>query len=130
MSFLKLRPPEICGLDVETRSSGLDDENRQPMLAVIEPLLASVRSLLENGGGTGQHAVCFAAALPHRCWQTSDLAEDLPGIRAWLKAKDPRTGVRDIADLARTAEPAGLELVDQAEMPMQNLSFVWRRKQE
>jgi hypothetical protein len=33
---------------------------------------------------TGQHAVHFAAALPHLVWQTSDLPAQLPGIRQWL----------------------------------------------
>ncbi|AFL75899.1 DUF938 domain-containing protein [Thiocystis violascens] len=61
------------------------DENREPILAVIRPLFASARHLLEIGSGTGQHAVFFAAAMPHLTWQTSDVAEHLPGIRAWLE---------------------------------------------
>jgi cyclopropane fatty-acyl-phospholipid synthase-like methyltransferase len=60
------------------------DENRDPILAVLEPLLADCRHLLEVGSGTGQHAVYFAARLPHLTWQTSDLMENLPGIRLWL----------------------------------------------
>jgi len=40
--------------------------------------------VLEIGSGTGQHAVYFAAALPHLTWQTSDVVENLPGIRMWL----------------------------------------------
>ena len=42
--------------------------------------------VLEIGSGTGQHAVHFAAAMPYLVWQTSDMAENLPGIRAWLAA--------------------------------------------
>lgn len=45
---------------------------------------ADRRQVLEIGSGTGQHAVYFAAALPHLRWQSSDRAENLPGIRAWL----------------------------------------------
>lgn len=40
--------------------------------------------MLEIGSGTGQHAVFFAAALPRLEWQSSERAENLPGIRAWL----------------------------------------------
>jgi cyclopropane fatty-acyl-phospholipid synthase-like methyltransferase len=42
--------------------------------------------VLELGSGTGQHAVHFAAALPHLKWQTSDLPEHHAGIRAWIEA--------------------------------------------
>ena len=35
--------------------------------------------------GPGQHAVHFAAALPHLRWVPSDLSEQLPGIRLWLE---------------------------------------------
>ena len=49
----------------EKRYSSSCDENQEPILAVIRPLFASARYLLEIGSGTGQHAVCFAAAMPH-----------------------------------------------------------------
>ncbi|AGA89427.1 Protein of unknown function (DUF938) [Thioflavicoccus mobilis 8321] len=60
------------------------EENKAPILAAIAPRLNGARRLLEIGSGTGQHAVHFAAALPHLTWQCSDLAEQLPGIRLWL----------------------------------------------
>ena len=41
-------------------------------------------SALEIGSGTGQHAVYFAAALPHLVWQTSELPVHHAGILAWL----------------------------------------------
>ncbi|MBB3061607.1 DUF938 domain-containing protein [Microbulbifer rhizosphaerae] len=61
--------------------------NREPILRELRRLLAHRRSVLEIGSGTGQHAVYFAPRLPHLTWQTSDLAENLPGIRAWLAAQ-------------------------------------------
>ena len=60
------------------------DENQGPIFEVLSPLLATATRLLEIGSGTGQHAVAFAARLPHLVWQTSDLRENLPGVRLWL----------------------------------------------
>lgn len=60
------------------------DQNREPILSVIQPLLADRASLLEIGSGTGQHAVYFAAKMPHLTWHTSDCAEYLAGIQAWM----------------------------------------------
>lgn len=60
------------------------DQNKAPILAVIAPLFQGMSHVLEVGSGTGQHAVHFAAALPHLTWQTSDVPANLPGIRLWL----------------------------------------------
>ena len=60
------------------------EQNRDPILSVIEPLLRDKTSLLEIGSGTGQHAVYFGKTMPHLNWYTSDRAENLPGIRMWL----------------------------------------------
>jgi cyclopropane fatty-acyl-phospholipid synthase-like methyltransferase len=61
------------------------DRNREPILAVLRRHFSDRRRVLEIGSGTGQHAVHFAAALPDLTWQTSDLDENLPGIRLWLE---------------------------------------------
>jgi len=61
------------------------EENKRPILQAIAPLLAEAHSVLEIGSGTGQHAVHFAAAMPRLTWQTSDRAENLPGIRLWIE---------------------------------------------
>jgi hypothetical protein len=60
------------------------DRNRDPILSVLHEHFADRRRVLEIGSGTGQHAVYFAKALSHLTWQTSDVAENIPGIRAWL----------------------------------------------
>lgn len=60
------------------------ERNRDPILAALREPFSTRRTVLEIGSGTGQHAVHFAAALPHLVWQTSDVADNLPGIRAWL----------------------------------------------
>jgi SAM-dependent methyltransferase len=64
--------------------SPASERNREPILAVLRSLFADRRRVLEIGSGTGQHAVYFAAHLPHLQWQTSDLPENHPGIKAWL----------------------------------------------
>jgi hypothetical protein len=68
------------------------DRNRDPILEVLREHFADRRRVLEIGSGTGQHAVCFAGALPHLSWQCSDRAANLPGIRMWLdEARLPNT---------------------------------------
>lgn len=61
------------------------ERNRDPILEVLLEHFADRRRVLEVGSGTGQHAVHFAAALPHLIWQTSDLEGSLPGIGLWLE---------------------------------------------
>ncbi|MCH9711932.1 MAG: DUF938 domain-containing protein [Proteobacteria bacterium] len=60
------------------------DQNKDPILAVIKPLLGKATSVLEIGSGTGQHCVYFAKALPHLVWQASDQAMYLPSVTAWI----------------------------------------------
>ncbi len=60
------------------------ERNRGPLLEVLLDAFAGCRSVLEIGSGTGQHAVHFAAGLPHLVWQTSELPVHHAGIRAWL----------------------------------------------
>jgi cyclopropane fatty-acyl-phospholipid synthase-like methyltransferase len=61
------------------------DNNRQPILSVLETVFTRPGRVLELGSGTGQHAVYFARHLPHLTWQTSDLSENHAGIRQWIE---------------------------------------------
>lgn len=76
------------------------DRNREPILAILRNRFADRRSVLEIGSGTGQHAVYFARALPWLRWQTSEVADKLPGIQLWL----------DEAGLPNTPAPLPLDL--------------------
>ncbi|HZE90621.1 MAG TPA: DUF938 domain-containing protein [Rhizobacter sp.] len=78
------------------------ERNREPILAVLRQRFADRRHVLEIGSGTGQHAVHFAAAMPHVRWQTSDRAIHLPGIQQWL----------DAAALPNTPAPLTLDVND------------------
>lgn len=85
------------------------ERNRDPILEVLRERLADSRRVLEIGSGTGQHAVHFAAAMPWLEWQTSDVTEQLPGIRAWLAdAALPNTPPPIALDL-RGAAPASAD---------------------
>ncbi len=75
-------------------------ENQDPILEILAPVLARASRVLEIGSGTGQHAVHFAAHLPHLTWQASDVAEYLPGIRLW----------RAEAELPNLPEPLELDV--------------------
>lgn len=84
------------------------ERNRDPILAVLRAHFSDRKRVLEIGSGTGQHAVHFAAALPELVWQTSDRAENLPGIRAWLdEARLPDTPAPIELDVAEGNWPQG-----------------------
>jgi tRNA G46 methylase TrmB len=55
------------------------DRNREPILAVLRDCFAGRSRVLEIGSGTGQHAVHFAAALPHLTWQCTERDGTWPG---------------------------------------------------
>ena len=82
------------------------DNNRQPILKIIEVLFANCKEILEIGSGTGQHAVYFAEKLPHLIWHSSDLQENHAGIELWLsEAKLPNTPPPLILDVTRAHWP-------------------------
>lgn len=82
------------------RHSDACERNREPILQLLRRVLADRRAVLEIGSGTGQHAAYFAPALAHLSWQPSDVAENLPSIRAW----------RDEARAPRLLEPIELDV--------------------
>lgn len=61
-------------------------ERNQPyILDVLRRIFTRSGEVLEIGSGTGQHAVYFAAQLPHLQWQPTDLADNLSSIDAWRR---------------------------------------------
>jgi cyclopropane fatty-acyl-phospholipid synthase-like methyltransferase len=70
------------------------ERNREPILAVLREALPAGARVLEIASGTGQHAMCFAAALPGVDWQPSDADADArASIAAWI-AHDGLPNVR------------------------------------
>ena len=76
------------------------ERNQAPILDVLKKHFCSARRVLEIGSGTGQHAVYFAPAFPNAVWQTSDVVDNLPGIRMWV----------DEAQLANLPPPLPLDI--------------------
>ncbi|HEX3123610.1 MAG TPA: DUF938 domain-containing protein [Rhodanobacteraceae bacterium] len=82
------------------------ERNREPILSVLRAQFADRQRVLEIGSGSGQHAVTFAAALPHLVWQASDRSENLSGIQMWLdEAALPNTPAPLVYDVAEQAAP-------------------------
>lgn len=77
------------------------DQNKDEILAVLQEALPPSGTVLEIGSGTGQHAVYFAARLPHLSWQPTDLPANLPSIYAWCAE----------ANLANIRPPLALDLL-------------------
>lgn len=83
------------------------ERNTAPILAVLQRLLRDGDTVLEIGSGTGQHAAAFGAALPGASWQTSDLPDNHPSIRAWLdEAALPNVRPPFVLDMRAPAWPA------------------------
>jgi len=76
------------------------DQNKDVIHEVLRDYLQPHIEVLEIGSGTGQHAVYFAGLNPQIHWQTSDQAEYLAGIKAWVED----------AGLENLAEPVLLDV--------------------
>ena len=62
------------------------ENNKQPILEVLQTELQGFSHVLEIGSGTGQHSVYFAPHLLHLKWQTSDVIGNHRHIIAWHNA--------------------------------------------
>ena len=102
MKLLNITEQPVMPDPIDKPFSPASERNREPILEVLRHTFAGVHSVLEIGSGTGQHAVHFAAALPHLVWQASDRASYLPGIRQWF----------DEAALPNTPAPLALNVND------------------
>jgi SAM-dependent methyltransferase len=73
--------------------------NRGPIREVLNRVLPKKGLVLEIGSGTGEHAVCFAKALPRLVWLPSDPDVDSrASIEAWI-ATEQLANVRAPVDI-------------------------------
>ncbi|MEL4430827.1 DUF938 domain-containing protein [Shewanella mangrovisoli] len=72
------------------------ENNKAPILAVLQTAFASAKQVLEIGSGTGQHAVYFAENLPQLFWQTSDQTDYLEGISARCRQQGHQKGINNL----------------------------------
>jgi cyclopropane fatty-acyl-phospholipid synthase-like methyltransferase len=62
--------------------------NREPILNVLQRVLAPNARVLEIASGSGEHAVYAAAAMPNLTWQPSDPDADArASIAAWIESE-------------------------------------------
>ena len=191
--------------------SQASENNKFPILDVLKHHLNNRRSLLEIGGGTGQHAAFFARQFPEIIWQSSDIHSNVKTLNLrvasaklknlplatsldvnketwnygfydaifsanclhiisedsvinffkgtskhindggvllvygpfkyrgkfttesnadfdrWLKARDPKSGIRDFEWTNELAEEVGFSLVEDNAMPANNQLLAWAK---
>ncbi|MFP4598787.1 MAG: DUF938 domain-containing protein [Persicimonas sp.] len=91
------------------------ERNKAPILEVLREIFGDAGSeagsdkkrVLEIGCGSGQHAVHFAAHLPHVTWQPSNQPGRLESMRAWAAE----------ADLDNLEDPIEVDLLDEEALP-------------
>ncbi len=85
----------------------------------VEALFAGVAQVLARAG-------VFLLYGPFN-YRGSYTSESNRQFDAWLKARDPRSGIKDFTWLCRLAAAGGLELVKDYAMPVNNRTLVWRK---
>ncbi|MGB1111115.1 MAG: DUF938 domain-containing protein [Gammaproteobacteria bacterium] len=81
--------------------------------------IAKVGALLPSGG-------VFAIYGPFN-YEGRFTSESNARFQDWLKARDPRSGIRDFEAIARDAAEAGMDLLKDYEMPANNRTLVFRK---
>ena len=85
----------------------------------VQALFASLPDLLEARATLAVYGPFNRAG-----GYTSDSNREFDG---WLKARDPRSGIRDFEAVDGLARAAGLQLALDAPMPANNVLLAWRR---
>ena len=74
--------------DDDRQFSPSSQRNGPHILKILKGVLPKEGTVLEVGGGTGEHTVLFAPAFPGLQWLPTDPADDkLESIKAWIKVK-------------------------------------------
>lgn len=90
------------------------ENNKQPILEIIQTFFLESTTVWEIGSGTGQHACYFAKNLPHLIWQATDREQNLDGINSWIEE----------AELDNLFKAQALNVVDK-EWPCQQIEALF-----
>ena len=85
----------------------------------VEMMFAGIGRVLESRG-----RFCLYGPFNYQGRYTSD---SNARFDAWLKARDPRSGVRNFEDLDALARAAGMQLLRDHAMPANNRILVWEK---
>lgn len=120
-----LRAPltlDVTGPWPETRFDAIFSANTAHIMsdAQVAAMFRGIPQVLASGG-------LFALYGPfnYAGAYTSDSNARFDG---WLKARDPRSGIKDFEHLDTLARDGGMTLVEDHEMPVNNRTLVWRRE--
>ena len=98
--------------------------NREPLLEVLRQVLPPEGLVLELASGTGEHAACFAAALPGVTWQPSEPDRRMHGSILGHAEAARLANLRPPLALDVTAEDWGLEAGSLAAMFCANMLHI------
>lgn len=87
----------------------------------VEKLFAGIGRVLATGG-----LLCLYGPFNYAGKFTSD---SNARFDAWLKVRDPKSGVRDFEALNILAEAQNMKLLKDIEMPINNRTLIWQRNQ-
>lgn len=86
------------------------ENNKGPIGEVLKQCFADCKRVLEVGSGTGQHALHFAALLPHLTWQSSERQAHMAALQARHATSSRNNLPPPIAlDAAMSAWPQGFD---------------------
>jgi len=85
----------------------------------VEHMFAGIGRVLSKGG-----VVCMYGPFNYDGKFTT---ESNARFDAWLKSRDPASGVRDFEEINRLAKAQGLSLIKDIDMPGNNRTLVWKR---
>jgi hypothetical protein len=92
--------------------------------AEVEAFFAGVDAVLARAGDAGGGVLAAYGPFNYRGEYTSASNSEFD---AWLKARDPRSGIRDFEAVDALARGIGLRLRADVAMPANNRTLVWGR---
>jgi len=123
-------PNVLPPIDTDARNEGWKSRSHDAVFTAntlhimdwgaVEAVFEGVGRVLEAGG-------VFAVYGPFH-YHGKATSESNVRFDAWLRQRDPASGVRDFADLEPLASAAGLELVEDVAMPANNRTLIWRKR--